>query len=170
MKEEFKKWGDRYNIYPDGRVFDTKKNDWARLYTVGSGYYAIPSITPKKSYDTIHRIVAELYIDNPLLKPHVNHKDSNKKNNHMDNLEWVYPRENSIHFHQTKKTKYPTGVHINQNGVIYVLIQIDGVNTNIGRFDTIEEAAVAYQMEAIRQIERNAGKTKRPGKKANFED
>lgn len=38
---------------------------------------------------SIHRMVAECYIPNPLNKPQVNHKDLNKLNNHVDNLEWV---------------------------------------------------------------------------------
>lgn len=45
----------------------------------------------------IHRMVAECYILNPLNKPQVNHKDLNKLNNHVDNLEWVTVSENTTH-------------------------------------------------------------------------
>ena len=37
---------------------------------------------------TIHRLVAEAFIDNSDKLPIVNHKDENKLNNHVDNLEW----------------------------------------------------------------------------------
>lgn len=43
------------------------------------------------------RIVALNFIPNPENKPFVNHKDGNKKNDNIDNLEWVTGSENMIH-------------------------------------------------------------------------
>lgn len=51
----------------------------------------------KKSRTYIHRLVAAAFIDNPYNKPHVNHKDGNRLNNHVDNLEWVTISENHLH-------------------------------------------------------------------------
>lgn len=48
-----------------------------------------------------HSLVAEHYIDNPLCKPFVNHKDGNKRNNLYTNLEWCTASENNQHAYDT---------------------------------------------------------------------
>lgn len=45
----------------------------------------------------IHRLVATAFIDNPFNKPEVNHKNSNRLDNNVNNLEWVTKSENEIH-------------------------------------------------------------------------
>jgi len=62
------------------------------------GYVRV-TVTHNKLQRTIrvHRFVALLYIPNPNDYPHINHKDGNKQNNSVDNLEWCTAKMNSDH-------------------------------------------------------------------------
>lgn len=55
----------------------------------------------------VHRLVAEAWIPNPLNKEEVNHIDSDKKNNNLDNLEWVTSQENTNHYIQNNGGRAP---------------------------------------------------------------
>ncbi|MFZ2522966.1 MAG: NUMOD4 domain-containing protein [Minisyncoccia bacterium] len=55
------------------------------------------SVEKKQYFRNAHRIVANVFIPNPLGLPYVNHKDLNKQNNSVENLEWCTARENMLH-------------------------------------------------------------------------
>jgi hypothetical protein len=62
------------------------------------GYYYV-NLSKRQRYKskTIHRLVAIAFIPNPKNKPTINHKDGNKLNNNIKNLEWATYKENSNH-------------------------------------------------------------------------
>lgn len=59
--------------------------------------YLHVSLNSRKKVYLIHRLVAEAFIPNPENKPQVNHKDCDKHNNCVSNLEWVTRSENMLH-------------------------------------------------------------------------
>lgn len=88
---------DRYvKHYRGGNCF--KKGATLKPSKNRKGYYLIvlakEGISRSKS---IHRIVAETFIPNQQNKPQVNHKDGNKTNNSVQNLEWATQEENMTH-------------------------------------------------------------------------
>lgn len=50
----------------------------------------------------IHRMVALAFLQNTDNEPQINHKDGNKKNNRVENLEWVSPSKNVQHAYDTQ--------------------------------------------------------------------
>ncbi len=62
------------------------------------GYHKVYlSVKSKKYSRYVHRLVAETFILNPENKKTVNHKDCNKDNNNVSNLEWMTNKENMQH-------------------------------------------------------------------------
>jgi len=62
------------------------------------GYPQVSLFYNGKNYSRrVHRILAELFIPNPENKPQVNHKDRNRANYDLENLEWSTAKENVIH-------------------------------------------------------------------------
>lgn len=71
----------------------------------GEGYFicSLSKNTIRKSI-LLHRLIALTFVPNPLNLPEVNHKDGNKLNNHVDNLEWVTRQQNIDHSWSKKLT------------------------------------------------------------------
>lgn len=86
------------------------------LYANRAGYL-IADIRPRRPAQTrlVNRLVAIHFLTNPKGLPIVNHKDSNRKNNRISNLEWVTNQENVIHAYRAGRMTPPTPWKVEQS-------------------------------------------------------
>lgn len=89
---------DKYKISNLGRIISFNKYNNERLHNpyVGSNGYTSCYIAGFKR-KTIHRLVAEAFLPNPLNLPCVNHKNGIKTDNTVENLEWCTYEHNNRH-------------------------------------------------------------------------
>ena len=107
----------RYSITEDGTVISfyngRGKRSVPRIlrpWITSSGYYHVLLQHNKKIvHKLVHRLVAEAFIPNPQKKPQVNHKDGQKLNNHVSNLEWCTSSENNRHAIDTGLARFARG-------------------------------------------------------------
>lgn len=96
-----------YRISSHGRVMSHK---WGRSFILKPevhyiGYLRVMLCRRPVKRFRIHRLVAEAFIPNPAGLPVVNHKDRNKKNNQVSNLEWVTQRDNVRHWQEDNRQR-----------------------------------------------------------------
>lgn len=91
-----------YIICTDGSVYNIATMKEKKATKMANNYMSYALYMNGKQYlRYAHRLVAEAFIRNPKNKPEVNHKDRNKSNNDISNLEWVTPEENVDHAKNT---------------------------------------------------------------------
>lgn len=106
--QEFKvtKQDEMYLVSQEGEVFSRFTNKILKpSLSKGTGYLVVNiRIDGKRQPAYIHRLVAEAFIPNPDCLPEVNHKDGDKTNCRVNNLEWVTGQGNKDHAKETGLT------------------------------------------------------------------
>ena len=88
-----------------GNVYSVNTMELRKFAPSPNGYNRISLMkNSKQSNKYVHRIVAETFIENPDNLPFVNHKDANRKNNCVENLEWCTAQQNMSHDSKLRKT------------------------------------------------------------------
>lgn len=103
QKEEWRDIPETYGLYQVSNLGRVKSlhhfhgffEKIMRFDETDGGYYQVTlSVFGKKARYKVHRLVAMLFIPNPLNLPQINHKNENKKDNRAENLEWCDAKYN----------------------------------------------------------------------------
>lgn len=104
MEEKWKDvvgYEEYFKVSDLGRIYSKRTNKILKLGVSKTGYSVLSTRiggrAGKAHCFRIHRLVAQAFIDNPEDKSCVNHKDGDKLNNHVINLEWCTQQENVQH-------------------------------------------------------------------------
>lgn len=146
-----------YLITLDGRVFSLYTMSFLKIFVKNN--YSYVKIK-NKSY-LLHRLMAQTYIDNPEIKPQVNHIDGVKTNNYLFNLEWATSSENMQHackngLRKTSDLMRENGKKMKVNLLIgrnkYTVKLVLNTETGI-YYDSATDAAVSINMP-VRKLHR----------------
>lgn len=88
--------GKEYTVTSDGHIFSGNRE--MSLYEDRDGYlYIVARNGGKRAKRLVHRLVCEAFLENAQNLPEVNHKNGDKKDNRVENLEWISTSNNQIH-------------------------------------------------------------------------
>ena len=96
-----------------------------------------------RKWHSLHRLVASAFISNPNDLPQINHKDENKLNNNVNNLEWCSVSYNNTYGTRIKKVTEKTGKHV---------LQFDKKMNFIKEYPSIAEATRSVGLKSISGI------------------
>lgn len=148
MIKEIKKF-ESYLITSDGKVINKYSGKILKPKIDKYGYYSVCLFyNGKRYYKTIHRLVAENFLPRVDGKEVVNHKDLNKLNNNVENLEWCTIKENTQHWYTNDSKAKQQQLNASKLGADKTKqrIQVYKDNVYIATYDSQEETAKALNI------------------------
>ena len=123
-----------YEVNEFGQIRHKKRKQILSPRSNNGGYqYVNFKVDGKNTNFAVHRIVANAFIPNPNGYTEINHKDYDKTNNCVENLEWVNSSQKKRHAYLKKENHESRGKSVNQ-------YTKDGIY--IKTFNTVSEAAI----------------------------
>ena len=163
---------ERTIIRSDGVVQVRKERIMNKRISTDGYYIAKFNVNKKSKSIAIHRLVAQHFIPNPDNLPEVNHIDTNRKNNRVDNLEWCTHQENVAHSAQKGHYKTRYGAC---NGRARKIAIYDNQHSLIEIFDYIGDCALYmidnglckhnYSKSYVNNLRTQMGKSAKQGNK-----
>ncbi len=96
----------QYSVDECGNIYSHKRNKWMKQGVNKKGYKVLEL---DGQFWSVHRVVALAFLPNPHNLPQVNHKDKDKTNNNVENLEWCDNPYNADYSAKTFKFINPEG-------------------------------------------------------------
>ena len=93
----------KYYATEDGKIWSEKSHKFLSQSLRGEYLKVSLFVDGEIKTESVHRLIAETFIPNPNNLPMVNHKDENKLNNNVDNLEWVSAETNCNYGNRNNK-------------------------------------------------------------------
>lgn len=115
------KWGTKTKVLKKGKLLIPHS------YTNGYLFFTL-TVNGKRYQESVHRAVAKAFIPNPQNLPEVNHKDEDKTNNCVENLEWCTHQYNNTYNNKHLKIGKQLHNRIDMSKTVYQLK--DGIVTN----------------------------------------
>ena len=150
----YEKWKDiegyegLYQISNLGRIrsFYNYRRDGTNILKprLKRGYYQVGlRKNGERKWHHLHRLVAKAFIPNPNNLPQINHKDENKTNNVIDNLEWCSVSYNNCYGTRRERVKEKTGKKV---------LQYDKEMNLIKEYPSIADATKEMGLKSISSI------------------
>lgn len=141
-----------YDVFPDGTIWSRKTHRFLSPRRSPNGYMRVMLYKDgvPKSF-SVHRLVGLAFVENPLGKEQINHKDGNKENNNVENLEWVSARENLLHRREVLHKAYTSNKPVKclETGRIY------GSQTEAAISEGVNRAALNMVLSGKRKSTQN---------------
>jgi hypothetical protein len=138
-----------YGVDREGNVYSfnyrrTGKTKKLKASVNTRGYYYVSIQKDKRGkHKTVHRLVAETFIPNPVNKPQVNHINGIKTDNRVENLEWATSVENLRHAYDTGLKKFPNNTKYLTPEQVREIRDFIEVNKNLPRKERFKIKQIA---------------------------